>query len=545
METFETMSNRLSKKTERQTRRKEMKKMSKRISPKKILVALIAALMALMFVMPATADELPPDYGNLHIHKFIGGPTGGHNDGTFLNTSGWTGVVAVNGVQFDIYLVDTTGGVPEAGKVYSLDTAGANLVVAESDGTATGDTYPVTSVTSVTTAGTGVASAMNLEQGLYLVIENVAASTSIKDAVTGEKMDISSTTAPFLVYVPMTDPTGEEWMEDVHVYPKNEEFLIEKEVTGGDTVKVGETKTYTIKVSIPADIETSKLFNVTDVLDPALDINVPSVTVETKPTDKGLTQAAGDYTVSYNSGMRTLLVTFTETGRVKLSGSTHVWISYDVVVNETVLTYLDNVVGNSAIVNFTNKDGTEFTGGPGIIEIHTAAIKVIKVDGNNAPLNGSKFKIASSLANAENKRFLRMDPANQKLYDYEASNPTGSYWATLGATADYEIAPTNDARFTGLADKVGNAFQTYYIVETQAPGGYNMLTTPIRVTFTGSEIDYTYVVTVENSTGFTLPITGGMGTIIFTVAGIALLGTAVIVAITRKRKTNSKRFFQA
>ena len=41
---------------------------------------------------------------------------------------------------------------------------------------------------------------------------------------------------------------------------------------------------------------------------------------------------------------------------------------------------------------------------------------------------------------------------------------------------------------------------------------------------------------VKNSKGFTLPTTGGIGTFVFTFAGIAMMAAAVILLITSKKK---------
>ena len=83
----------------------------------------------------------------------------------------------------------------------------------------------------------------------------------------------------------------------------------------------------------------------------------------------------------------------------------------------------------------------------------------------------------------------------------------------------------------------------YYLVETKAPSGYNLLTEAIKVNFTDAEVEATagiYTVEVENSDGFTLPQTGGIGTAIFTAVGIAIMGVAVVMLIvTKKKKSNS------
>ena len=79
---------------------------------------------------------------------------------------------------------------------------------------------------------------------------------------------------------------------------------------------------------------------------------------------------------------------------------------------------------------------------------------------------------------------------------------------------------------------------TYYLVETKAPSGYNLMTTNKNISFVDSDVDAEGYITVEvpNESGFQLPTTGGSGTVIFTVIGIVLMAGAVIVlAVSRKK----------
>ena len=94
----------------------------------------------------------------------------------------------------------------------------------------------------------------------------------------------------------------------------------------------------------------------------------------------------------------------------------------------------------------------------------------------------------------------------------------------------------------------------WYLLETKAPNGYNLLASPIKVTITdadgdaldgkvsGAAVDAegeaVALVTlfVENDDGFRLPVTGGMGTILFTAIGVVLMGTALILMVISIRK---------
>ena len=97
----------------------------------------------------------------------------------------------------------------------------------------------------------------------------------------------------------------------------------------------------------------------------------------------------------------------------------------------------------------------------------------------------------------------------------------------------------------------GLAAGDYWIVETDAPEGYNGVTAPIKVTVTASTDDdvndWTIskngtdepdkVIDIENRTGSILPGTGGMGTILFTVIGVALvIAVAGSFVVSRRRR---------
>ncbi|MDD5919762.1 MAG: SpaH/EbpB family LPXTG-anchored major pilin, partial [Oscillospiraceae bacterium] len=83
----------------------------------------------------------------------------------------------------------------------------------------------------------------------------------------------------------------------------------------------------------------------------------------------------------------------------------------------------------------------------------------------------------------------------------------------------------------------------YYLVETVAPSGYNILDDAVKVNFTDAEVAATsgvYTVDVPNSSGIKLPMTGGTGTVVFTVIGIALMVGAVLLFIFSRKKTNNE-----
>lgn len=88
---------------------------------------------------------------------------------------------------------------------------------------------------------------------------------------------------------------------------------------------------------------------------------------------------------------------------------------------------------------------------------------------------------------------------------------------------------------------------TYYLKETQAPAGYNLMDEVITVNIddkgaTTVDVDGNKdtvltndTLKVENRTGSELPSTGGIGTTIFYIVGAVLMAGAAILLITKKR----------
>ena len=116
---------------------------------------------------------------------------------------------------------------------------------------------------------------------------------------------------------------------------------------------------------------------------------------------------------------------------------------------------------------------------------------------------------------------------------------------TEGVVDTITTGETGALVINGLADG------TYYLTETKAPRGYNLLREPVKVTIghkdangkltetsfvaDQTQTDTSGVVKVENNAGTELPSTGGIGTTAFYVLGSAMALGAVILLVTKKR----------
>ena len=512
------------------------------------VILIVALLISGMFATTAFASNpaLPPSEGTLTIHKFLMDdtsgaslPNDGNEAGAGTNPSVPSDAVPLDGITFNLYKITpnpTTGALPSVGPYRLLGTT-------MTDGT--GATFAVTAAIppSLTTAGGGLATA-TLSQGYYLVIEQTSAL-------------VAGPADPFVVPVPMTEPDGEGWITDVHVYPKNEGMSVEKTVIDpGTAINIGDRLTYEIIPSIPSGIysdipaeDAIIKYSIIDTLDTALTLDASSIRVCGRTTKTGTDTLipATNYTVSGN-----FRVEFNAAGRKHMfdNGYKFLSITFDAIVNEGVLSKPGYTVENQPEIDFTNKFDEE-KHGDGIPEkIHTAAVEIIKEDAATAEkLAGAEFQIASSLSNAQNGIYLKKLPATHATRPNAIVDADDPDYADAQPWIATTASGTGIAKFEGLKD-YSSTFDTdgteiktylsYYIVETKAPSGYNLLDAPIKVTFSEENStetnSYTISVTVKNTNKFTLPQTGGMGTVLFTVGGIALVGVAIILIATSRKK---------
>ena len=81
------------------------------------------------------------------------------------------------------------------------------------------------------------------------------------------------------------------------------------------------------------------------------------------------------------------------------------------------------------------------------------------------------------------------------------------------------------------------ASRVYCVVETQAPAGYVLDSTPKELTVTpGVVTAISLPIPNTPTTGPGLPLTGGQGTMLFLIAGVAIIGAAGGTLIFRKAR---------
>lgn len=182
---------------------------------KKMLAGMLSAAMVMstMTVSAFAAQTKTPSTiditkkGSITIHKYEYNGTGGIKGTGSENDPTPDGAKALEGAGFTIYKV---ADVNDLEKYYSTNPTALPSVGEYTEDGKIKTKYENNKVGDEITTGTdGIAAFENLELGFYVVVE-----TKTPDKVT-------TAVEPFLVSVPMTTTDGENWLYDVHVYPKN------------------------------------------------------------------------------------------------------------------------------------------------------------------------------------------------------------------------------------------------------------------------------------------------------------------------------------
>ena len=356
----------------------------------------------------------------------------------------------------------------------------------------------------------------------------------------------------YIISVPMIDPDDSSALLDVvHLYPKNTTSpapVIIKDKPGPDDYN-GNIVTWTIKAQIPETIKPVKgvqEYIINDTLgtgltykdnlkvyylSPGADpVNDPAVEVELDP--------ANDYTAQATVGGSSLKITLEEDGFAKLSAALAadeiekdsnnrylLYIVYDSMVSITETDFENGVdPTNEVSLDFTNDDGHSYKDGPPPTTLDTyAGLRVYKKDGSNDTilLPNTKFKIYTALNN---------------------DNQTVDTGSVLRDTSGTELEFTTDSAGEFFYGGLGAG--KYYLTETQAPTNYKSLDGLTTIEITANDVDTQEIIeaTVFNyrDNTFSFPQTGGTGTLIFTLLGIGLLGTAGIIFATTKKHTHHK-----
>lgn len=321
------------------------------------------------------------------------------------------------------------------------------------------------------------------------------------------------------------------------------------------TVNIGDVVKYTVTGSVPDttgysdyvykihDTLSDGLDFVNDAKGTALEAGATTVNVTVAFKDAGVTAAGTTPTTATLSGTNNRTMALDLSAWVKANQTNkgkEFTVTYYAKVNK------DAVVTekNKATLEYGNKPGDTTTTKPSQAQTPTYPLDINKIKkGSDEKLAGAKFRLylseAEAKANDESKA-IKVSPVVAGVAGNYVVDPAST-------TTEFESVKSIERKGYNLHIN-GLEAKDYWLVETQAPEGFNKLTDPIKVTITkvgdanwtvkkNDKAEDDKIIDVENSTGSILPSTGGMGTIAFTVvAALLVLGVAVSFIRDRKRE---------
>lgn len=516
---------------------------------KKFVGLVLAMIMALAMTMTAFAATVTVSSdGILKDHTFTAYQifSGREEDGTLSDVQ-WG-----NGINSEVFLAalkaDTT-----YGSLFTdcTDAAAVAKVLGDNNtNTALANAVAKLAYAKKTGTGTALTSGENtLADGYYLVVdttEDVGEGGAYNTALLQVVGNINIT-------VKTDAPTVEKKVLEDDKYNKDGGYG-----TGYNDVadyNMGDAVPFHLIGSVPdmSRYDTYKyIFH--DTLSAGLTLNENSIKVYVASDKEGTDKAEiTGWTKAVNG--QSFTVSFTDLKTVSgVSQGKYIIVEYTATLNQNAVVGLDGNP-NEVYLEYSNKpdqsgsgdtDNTGNTPEDKVI-VFTYELDTTKVDGqdNTKKLEGAEFK----LHNADNK--WAIVDSNSRVTGWSDTEEGGS---TL----------TSDAN--GLFKVIGLDDGTYYLKETKAPAGYNLMSSEITVVITATTTNgQTWTdgvassaltnlavtaagtagtgdtstgiagITVANNKGSTLPETGGMGTTIFYVLGTILVLGAAIMLIAKKR----------
>ena len=527
----------------------------------KHLKKLASILLVLVMVLSVTTTAFAADVTNNTTHSYNAYQI---FSGTQADNSVPLGDVAwgsgINDAAFLAELKTDTRFVKEGINIFASCTTAADVAAvlgSYADKSGEANAFANVAAKHLTTTFTAIAadaSTVDLAAGYYLLVDTSAPGEG--DAMNSALLQVTN-------------------KDDITIEKKYGVPTVNKSVKDTDN-QWGEAADWEIGSDVPfqlvgtlptnlADYETYKyVFH--DTLSTGLQYNGDvKVYVQNDETKTEITTGfTVDPAAAATAGGSTLTVTFTDLKAVAgVTANSKIVVEYTAKLlstaeignpgnkNEVYLEYSNNPnhTGEGTPTGNTPKDE---------VLVFTYELDVTKVDGQNAE---------KKLANAE---FVLLNSDKTKAAKVTGGKlvawvdvPTAGEDGTITYPAGTTLTSGTDGKFVIAGLDAGS----YYLRETKAPAGYNLLKNDISVTITatldksennpaltelklsvkddktGAEatesngsVDTGIVATnVVNNSGTELPSTGGIGTTIFYVLGSILVIGAVVLLITKKR----------
>lgn len=347
---------------------------------------------------------------------------------------------------------------------------------------------------------------------------------------------------------------------------------------------VGDAVPYTLTIKVPENITSLKTFTVTDTTVKAQLIqNKGSVKISGKNNAGGdvtLAESAYTITVAPDANNSVMTVAFTPSALTDVAGG-EITITYTATVQNTAVVAGNGNVNTAKIV-YSRKTNltTEETGGNKPYEItdkgvvYTFGLNIHKTakggTKDGAGLKGVTFdlykKVDTETLNGNSKY-----PFCGQEYAAISGDDAVKLGLTTNSAENWIKVKTLTTGENGYVSAAGLPSGTYKLVETKTVDGYNLLSKPVdaklNLTYAaawsttktyddnGNQIkaetnttnytrdtapvaDPSAAIEIVNRAGFTLPVTGGFSTLLFSGIGLLLVLAGVGVLFSLKKKSN-------
>lgn len=520
-----------------------MKNLFKKISALVLAAIMVLSMCTAVFATgttPTAADKKEATVNNVEATATVNA----YQITKAKYDNGFTGYEAVQGVTLANVLAPTSDEVTAIAKNAALL-----------------GTLPKKTMTKTTTATEGLASfKAELNPGYWVVIVSGTVEEVYNPMLIGVYYSVSGSDSTMT-----SDPVNANSNWDLvteNAYAKSTKPSIKKKIVGGEAEKhndvaIGDTVSYMIETAIPSYSKqyTSATVKITDTLSKGLTLKTDSIKINNAAVnaDMGtLTPSANgfefvvksDYALAHGGEA----ITITYNAEVNKDAE----VNFDPNTNTATLEYTNNPNGTtketeSETYTYTFAIGAALS--QSITNFNQKVNQIVKVDSDGKVISTKK-----EISDAEKDTVIQVG----KGATFKLTNDKKEYTATTGEDGGLT--------FTGL--DAG----TYTLVETVAPEGFTLDTTPHTVVITptygennkltkleitiDTEATSTYEVTYEktgetkvttNTTKVTniantrlssLPSTGGMGTYLFTIVGVVLMTCAAGAFFVSRRKTN-------
>lgn len=346
---------------------------------------------------------------------------------------------------------------------------------------------------------------------------------------------------------------------------------------------VGDAVPYTLTIKVPENITSLKTFTVTDTTVKAQLIqNKGSVKISGKNNAGGdvtLAKSAYTITVAPDANNSVMTVAFTPSALTGVAGG-EITIAYTATVQSGAVVAGNGNVNTAKIVYSRKTNLTDETGGNKPYEItdkgvvYTFGLNIHKTakggTKDGAGLKDVTFdlykKVDTETLNGNSKY-----PFCGQEYAAISGDDAVKLGLTTNSAENWIKVKTLTTGENGYVSAKGLPSGTYKLVETKTVNGYNLLSKPVdaklnltyaaawsttttydangnqtKSTITtptykrdGADVtDPSAEIEIVNRAGFTLPVTGGFGTLLFSGIGVLLVLAGVGVLFSLKKKSN-------